>query len=71
MVELGWVEVNKEVSMLDYCLALPREDNLEAVLNVYGYLCAKHNTRLALDPYYPEIDESQLLKCDWKEFMAM
>ena len=38
------------------------------VLHVYGYLCAKHNTRLALDPSYPDINKSQLLQCDWKEF---
>ena len=27
-----------------------------------------HNTRLALDPSYPDIGESQFLQCDWKEF---
>ena len=68
MVELGRVDINTELSMLDFCLGLPREGHLEAVLHVYGYLCVKHNTMLALDPYYPYIDESQLLQCYWKEF---
>ena len=38
------------------------------LLYVYWYLSAKHNTRLALDPSYPYINGSQLLKCGWKEF---
>ena len=66
MVELGRVDINTEVSMLASCLAIPQEGHIEAVLNVYGYLRAKNNKRLALDPYYPEIDESQFLQCDWK-----
>ena len=56
------MDINAKVLMLDYCLDLPREVHLEAVLHVYGYLCAKHNTRLELDPYYPDIDESQFLQ---------
>ena len=68
MVELGRVDINTEVLMLASCVALPREGHIEALLPVYGYLRAKHNTRLALDPSYPEIDESQFLQCDWKEF---
>ena len=50
MVEIFWVDINTEVSMLDSLLALPREGHLEAVFHVYGYLRVKHNTRLALDP---------------------
>ena len=47
---------------------LPWEVYLEAVLNVYSYVCAKHNTRLPLDPSCPDIRESQFLQCYWKEF---
>ena len=68
MVELGRVDINTEVSMLASCLVLPREGRLEAVLHVYGYLGVNHNTRLALYPSYPDIDEIQFLQCDWKEF---
>ena len=67
-VELGRVDIHTEALMLGSCLALPREGSLEALLYVYGYLCAKHNTSLALDPSYPDIDEIQFLQCDWKEF---
>ena len=68
MVEIGRVDINNKILMLDSFLALFREGHIEAVLYVYGYLCVKHNTMLALDPYYPYIDESQLLQCYWKEF---
>ena len=66
MVDLGWVDINTEVSMLDSCLALTREVCLEAALHVYGCLCSKHNTRLSPDPSHPDIGESQFLQCDWK-----
>ena len=66
MVDLGWVDINTEVSMLDSCLALTREVCLEAALHVYGCLRSKHNTRLSPDPSHPDIGESQFLQCDWK-----
>ena len=50
--------------MLNSFFDLPQEGHLEAVLRVYGYLQVNHNTRLALDPYYPDIDESQILQCN-------
>ena len=55
MGELGQVDINTEVLMLASCLELLIENHLEAVLHVYGYLCENHNTRLALDPFYPDI----------------
>ena len=33
-----------------------------------GYLKQKHNTRLILDPTYPNIDHTSFHKCNWKEF---
>ena len=62
MFDLGRVDINTEILLLVYYLALPREGHIESVLHVYGYLCAKHNTRLALDPSYPDIYESQFLQ---------
>ena len=64
MVDLGWVDINTEVSMLASCLGLPIEYHVEAVLHVYFYLLAKHNTNLLLDTSYPNIYKSQFLKCD-------
>ena len=67
-MELGRVDINTEVSMLASHLALPREGYLEAVFHVFAYLKAKHNSRLALDPTYPDIDESDFKKYNWVEF---
>ena len=67
MVELGWVDINTDISMLASFLDLPREIRLESLLYIYVYLCAKHNKRLALDPSYPEIDESLFFQCYCKE----
>ena len=68
MVELGWVSINTDFSVLASCLDLPREVSLEALLYIFVYLCEKHNKKLALDPSYPEIYESQFLQCAWKYF---
>ena len=68
MVELGRVDINTEVSMLSSHMAMPREGHLEALFHVFAFLKAKHNSRLALDPTYPEINPGDFKKCDWKEF---
>ena len=68
MFELGRVDINTEFLMLASCLVLPREVHLEVPLRVYVYLHEKHNTRLTMDPYYPGIDNIQLLKFNLKEF---
>ena len=68
MVEIGRIDINTEVSMLASHLALPREGHLEAVFHIFSYLRAKHNSRLALDPTYPEIDESSFKKHEWVSF---
>ena len=33
-----------------------------------GYLKLKHNSRLTVDPSYPDIDKSNFQKCDWTDF---
>ena len=68
MVEIGRIDINTEVSMLASHLALPREGHLETVFHIFSYLRAKHNSRLALDPTYPEIDESIFKKHEWVSF---
>ena len=68
MVELGRIDIITEVSLLASHLALPREGHLDAVLRIYGYLKKKHNSRLVLDPTYPDIDMSVFKRCDWTEF---
>ena len=34
----------------------PREGHFEAALHIMAYLKGKNNSRLALDPNYPDID---------------
>ena len=54
--------------MLASHLEFPREGNLEAVFHVLLYIQAKNNSRLALDPTYPEIDHKIFKKHKWVEF---
>ena len=67
MVELGRVDIITEVLMLAFQLACPKEGHLEAVYRVYAYLDNKHNSCMAFDPMYAEIDMSSFRECDWLE----
>ena len=68
IVEMGRIDIAVEVSMLSsYCM-MPREGQLSQVFRIFGYLKSHHNSRLVLDPTYPEIDEEEFVKRDWKQF---
>ena len=67
-VEIGRVDIITEVSLLASHLALPREGHLEAVFHIFAYLSNKHNSRVVLDPTYPEIDERDFKRYDWEQF---
>ena len=56
MVKLGSIDINTEILILASHLALPREEQLEAVFDVFLYLWANNNSRLAVDPTYQERD---------------
>jgi hypothetical protein len=49
-------------------MALPREGHLVAVLRIFSNLKTHHNSRIAFDPSYPEIDQSQFPRKDWRRF---
>ena len=68
MVESGRIDINTEVSMLALHLALPKEGKLEVFLNIVSYLRVKHNSRLYLDPTYPEIDYASCNRHKWVDF---
>jgi hypothetical protein len=51
IAELGRIDIVTEVSKLASYMVLPREGH-----HVYAYLKSKHNSRMVLDPCYPEID---------------
>ena len=69
IVELGRVDLALECSVMSSCLALPREDHLRKVLQIFGYLKAHSNTELVFDPHFPEwygTREEQFPLQDWK-----
>jgi hypothetical protein len=68
MVEQGRVDIATEVSLLLSYLSYPREGHLETTLHIMGYLKNKHNTRLIVDPTYPNINKGYFPKYDWTEF---
>ena len=68
MVKLGRVDMIVEVSMLASHMAMPREGHLFAAYHVFAYIKKHHNSRLVFDPSYPDIDKSNFMEHDWKEF---
>ena len=68
MVELGHVDIIMELSLLSFHMALPQEGHLDTVFNVFSYLKANHNSRMAFDPMYPEIDMSSFKEHEWINF---
>jgi hypothetical protein len=68
IVELGWMDITTEVSMLASHNALPRVGHLDAVFRIFSYLKTKTNDRLVLDPTYADIDYGSFPKENWNEF---
>ena len=68
IVELRRIDIATEVSLLASHVALPRKGHLQTVLHIDAYLKKRHNSRLALDPSYPEIDMRAFNQADWTEF---
>ena len=58
MTEIGQIDINTEVSLLSSYSAMLRHGHIEAALHIMGYLKLRHNSRLAFDPPYPNIDQS-------------
>ena len=58
MVEMGRIDIACEVSMLSSFLAMPREGHLQQVLHIFSYLKHHHNSRIIMDPSYPDIKVS-------------
>ena len=62
------MDIITEVSTLASHMALPREGHLEALFHVFAHLKGRHNAQLVLDPSYPEIDEKNFQRHDWKNY---
>ena len=67
-IELGWIDIVTEVSMLSTHLTMSQEGHLQQVYHVFAYLKAKPKKTLAFDPQHPDIDEARFVKCDWHDF---
>jgi hypothetical protein len=65
-VELGYIDIINEVSILSTYLCLPREGRLETIFHVFAYLALHHNTRVMFDPTYSSVDMGTFIKSDWK-----
>ena len=65
MVELAWVDICLEVSMMSSHLAMPRKGHLDQVLHIFGYLQKYHNTELVYDPSDPMINVDTFTLWDW------
>ena len=68
IVEMGRIDITCEVSMLSSFIAMPREGHLQQVFHIFSYLKMHHNSRIVMDPSYPEIDEDDFKKMDWSSF---
>ena len=69
MIELGRIDICTEISMLASYLAMPRKGHMDAAIHVMSYLKGRHNSRLVLDPCYPQNDKDAFIKdSDWTPF---
>ena len=68
MIELGHIDISTKVYMLSSHNACPCEGHFEAALHIMSYFKGRHNSRLALDPIYPEIHYDKLKGNDWMDF---
>ena len=68
IVELGRIHIATEASLLASCVALQRKGHLQIVFHIYAYLEKQHNSRLAFNPSYPEIDMRVFHQEDWTDY---
>ena len=67
MVEIVRIDIVTEVSMMSYHNAYSREEHFETVLHMMGCLKGRHNSRLAMDPNYPTVNEDSFKAQDWSQ----
>ena len=60
MVELKRVDICVELSMLSYCLAMPREGHLHQLFHIFAYLKKYHNNEMMFDPSSPDFYSDKL-----------
>lgn len=68
-MELGRVDIALECGLTSSCLALPCEDHLRKVFQIFAYLKTKNSAKLVFDPCQPDWwkDRGEMFpKKDWK-----
>ena len=64
---MGRIDICCEVSVLSSCLAMPRQGHLQQALHILAYLKRHHNSRIIMDPIYPNISTEDFPKYDWTD----
>jgi hypothetical protein len=67
-IELGWIDISCEVSMLSSHLALPREGHLQKALHVFGYLKQYPKKSIYFNPGCILVPHERFQKFDWADF---
>ena len=70
IIELGYIDIAREISMMTPYSAMPRQGHLEQVIHMFPFPKIHHNSRLVLDPYYPDIDPDDFPKQNWLDFLV-
>ena len=65
---MGRVDIAIEVSMMSTYVAMPKERHLQQMFQMFTYLKLHHNSRIAMDPTYPDIEEDKFQKKCWRIF---
>ena len=68
IVDIVRIDICCKVSMIYSHMALPREGHLAQVFHILAYLKKHHNSALAFDPSYLNVNIDTFLKHDWKNF---
>ena len=70
LVERGHVDITCEVSMMSSHTVMPREGHLNHAFYILFYLKLYHNSRLMLDPIYPDIDMDSFRCINWTNIIG-
>ena len=66
MVDLGYVDICTEVSMMSSMLAYTRKGHLKELFRIFSYLKLHHNSEVAFNSSEPDIDMSELPRKNWE-----
>ncbi len=68
MVEIGQVDILTKVSKMVSQMAVPVEDHLDVLLQIFGFLQINHNSRMVYNFSNPTINMAAFKPNDWKQF---